>query len=176
MRALTGRPADAERWLALADGATSTIPLSDGSATIEPWVATLRAHMMPDGVEQALAGADLALNQLPPESDWVPVALLGRGVAHALLGTTDRATDDLTATVERGLAIGAGRGGLPGTGTARAPRGQAGRLGEAGRRAAAAQAVVDEAGLGDYSSSGLAHVATARVALHKARRRMHARR
>ncbi len=39
VRALTGRPADAERWLALADGATSTIPLSDGSATIEPWVA-----------------------------------------------------------------------------------------------------------------------------------------
>ena len=46
VRALTGRPADAERLLALADGATSTIPLSDGSATIEPWVATLRAHMM----------------------------------------------------------------------------------------------------------------------------------
>ena len=40
VRALTGRPAEAERWLALADGATSTIPLSDGSATIEPWVAT----------------------------------------------------------------------------------------------------------------------------------------
>ena len=38
---------------------------SDGSATIEPWVATLRAHMMPDGVEQALADADLALDQLP---------------------------------------------------------------------------------------------------------------
>ena len=36
LRALTGRPAEAERWLALADGATSTIPLSDGSATIEP--------------------------------------------------------------------------------------------------------------------------------------------
>ena len=66
VRALTGRPADAERWLALADGATSTIPLADGSATIEPWVATLRAHMMPNGVEQALSGADLALNQLPP--------------------------------------------------------------------------------------------------------------
>ena len=66
LRAMTGRPAEAERWLALADGATSAIPLSDGSATIEPWVATLRAHMMPDGVEQGLADADLALDQLPP--------------------------------------------------------------------------------------------------------------
>ena len=39
LRALTGRPAEAERWLALAEGATSRIPLSDGTATIEPWIA-----------------------------------------------------------------------------------------------------------------------------------------
>ena len=37
----------------------------DGSATIQPWIATLRAHMMPDGVEQALADADLALMSKP---------------------------------------------------------------------------------------------------------------
>ena len=129
VRVLTGRPEDAERWLALADGATSTIPLSDGSATIEPWVATLRAHMMPSGVEQALADADLALDQLAPGSFWIPTALLARGVAHALLGATDRATDDLTAVVERALALGAVGRGLPGAGTARAPRGQTGSLG-----------------------------------------------
>ena len=64
-RALTGRVEEAERWLALADGAVSRIPISDGSATIQPWVATLRAHMMPNGVEQALADADAALDQLP---------------------------------------------------------------------------------------------------------------
>ena len=57
LRALTGRPAEAERWLALADGATSKIPLSDGSTTIEPWVANLRAFMMPEGVERALVDA-----------------------------------------------------------------------------------------------------------------------
>jgi LuxR family maltose regulon positive regulatory protein len=44
-----------------------------------------------------------------------------------------------------------------------------GAWGEAGRRARAAQTLVDEAGLGDYSASALAHVATARVALHEAR-------
>ena len=64
IRVLTGRPEDAERLLALADGATSTGPLSDGSATIEPWIATLRAHMMRDGVERALADANLALDRL----------------------------------------------------------------------------------------------------------------
>ena len=107
LRAMTGRPAEAERWLALADGATSAIPLSDGCATIEPWVATLRAHMMPDGVEQGLADAELALDQLPPTSQWVPTALLGRGVSHALLGAAERAKDDLTAAIESGEAVGA---------------------------------------------------------------------
>ena len=44
-----------------------------------------------------------------------------------------------------------------------------GAWGEAAQRAQAAQALVEETGLGDYSSSALAHVATARVALHEAR-------
>jgi LuxR family maltose regulon positive regulatory protein len=44
-----------------------------------------------------------------------------------------------------------------------------GAWGEAGQRARAAQALVDETGLGDYSSSSLAYVAMARVALHEAR-------
>ena len=129
VRALTGRPEEAERWLALADGATSAIPLSDGCATIEPWVATLRAHMMKDGVEQALTVADRALDQLPTDSIWIPVALLARGVAHALLGATDRATDDLTAVIEQAPAVRRRRGGLPGTRTARARRGRTRSLG-----------------------------------------------
>ena len=40
---------------------------------------------------------------------------------------------------------------------------------EAGQAARAAQALVEETGLGDYSTSALAHVATARVALHEGR-------
>jgi LuxR family transcriptional regulator, maltose regulon positive regulatory protein len=167
-RALTGRPADAEQWLGLAEGATSTIPLSDGSATIEPWVATLRAHMMGAGVEEALADADLALDQLSPGSDWIPVALLIRGVAHALLGATDRATDDLTAVVDRGLAVGAAEDVFVAQTQLALLAANQGAWGEAGQRARAAQALVEEAGLGDYSSSAIAHVATARVALHEA--------
>ena len=61
------------------------------------------------------------------------------------------------------------RRGLPGAGTACAPRRQGGRLGRGGATRRAAQAFVDETGLGDYSSSALVHVATARVALHEAR-------
>ena len=176
VRVLTGRPDDAERWLALADGATSAIPLSDGSATIEPWVATLRAHMMPDGVEQALADADLALDQFSPGSDWIPTALLARGVAHALLGATDRATDDLAAVVERGLALGAVEEVYLAQAQLALLAAKQGAWGEAAQRARAAQALVDEAGLGDYASSALAHVATARSRSTRADTRMRARR
>ena len=169
VRALTGRPDEAERWLAMADGATSRIPLSDGSATIEPWVAILRAHMMPNGVEQALADADLALDQLSPDSVWIATGLLCGGVAHALLGATDRAEENLDATVERALAAGSAEEAYLAQAQLALLASKAGAWGEARRRAQAAQAVVDEAGLGDYSSSAIAHVATARVALHEAR-------
>jgi LuxR family maltose regulon positive regulatory protein len=169
IRALTGRSADAERWLGLAEGATSTIPLSDGSATIEPWVATLRAGMMPDGVARALADADLALDQLSPESGWRPATLFLRGAAHALLGATDRATDDLTAAVKAGLAGGAAEVVIVAHAQLALVAANEGAWGEARQRARAAQAFVEESGLDDYSSSALAHVATARVALHEGR-------
>ena len=169
LRALTGRPAEAERWLALADGATSAIPLSDGSATIEPWVANLRGHMMGDGVDRALADADLALERFAPDSGWIPLALLIRGVAHALLGATDRATDDLTAAAQRGLAIGAFEDVYVAESQLALIAMRQGAWGEAARRARAAQALVEETGLGDYSTSAIAHAVTARVALHEGR-------
>ncbi len=168
-RVLTGRPDDAERWLGLADGATSTIPLSDGSATIEPWVATLRAHMMPHGVEQALADANLALDQLAQESGWIPVALLIRGVAHALLGATDRATSDLRTTIEKGLAVGAVEDVFVAQAELALLAAKQGAWAEAAKRATAAQALVEETGLGNYATSAIAHVATARVAHHESR-------
>ncbi len=169
LRAMTGRAHDAERWLALADGATSAIPLSDGSTTIDPWVRTLRAHMMCDGVEQALADAEQALSELPAGSQWVPTARLGRGVALALLAQTERATDELAATVDLGLAAGA----IEEVYLAQAQLAllavKCGSWQDAAHRARAAQALVDEAGLGDYATSAIVHVATARVALHEAR-------
>ena len=169
VRALTGRPEEAERWLALADGVTSAIPLSDGCATIEPWVATLRAHMMKDGVEQALTVADRALEQLPADSVWIPVTLLARGVAHVLLGATDRATADLTAVIERAPAFGAVEEAYLAHAQLALVAAEQGAWGEAARLAQAAEAIVEEGGLEDYSSSALASAASARVALHEGR-------
>ena len=169
LRALTGRPSEAERWLALADGASSTIPLSDGSATIEPWVATLRAGMMRDGVERALADAELAVDQLPPQSNWLPTALVLRGTANALLGAPDDAAEDLARGIEAGLAGGAAEVVIVGQAQLALLAAKRGAWGEAGRHARASQELVEDSGLGNYSSSALAHAATARVALHEGR-------
>jgi LuxR family transcriptional regulator, maltose regulon positive regulatory protein len=170
LHVLAGRPEDAERWLALAEGATSAIPLSDGSATIEPWVATLRANMMPDGVDRALYDANLALDQLPLESGWVPVTFVIRGVVHTLLGAPDRANADLIAAVEKGLAVGAFEDVYVAQAELSLIAARNGQWTEARQRAEEAQALVAEAGLGDYSTSAIVHVATARVAVHEARR------
>jgi LuxR family transcriptional regulator, maltose regulon positive regulatory protein len=113
--------------------------------------------MMGDGVEAALADADLALDQLAPESGWIPDALLIRGVAHALLGETDRAKEDLTAAIEKGLVVGAVEDVFVAQAHLALLAAKQGAWTEAGERARAAQALVDEAGLGDYSTSAIAH-------------------
>jgi LuxR family transcriptional regulator, maltose regulon positive regulatory protein len=162
-------PAEAERWLTLADGATSAIPLSDGSATIEPWVAALRACMMQDGAERALAEANRALDQLPPGSGWRPAALATRGSIHALLGHTASAIEDHAAAIEAGLISGAAEPVYVAYAQLALLAAKQGAWAEARQHAQSAQAVVEEAGLSDYGSSAIAHVATARIAVHEAR-------
>ena len=147
VRALTGRPAEAERWLALADGATSAIPLSDGSATIEPWVATLRAHMMPDGVEQALADADLALDQLSPGKRLDPGGA-ARSRRRARAARRNRSRDGGPRGDRRdGAGRGAvGRASILAQAQLALLAAKQGAWGEAGQRARAAQALVEESG------------------------------
>ena len=168
-RVLTGRPAEAERWLALADGATSAIALSDGSETIDPWVATLRAHMMRDGVGQALTDAKLALDQLPPDSVWQPTAHVIRGVAYALSAEADRATEDFTTAIEMGMAAGASEEVYLAHAQLALLAIKEGAWEQAARHAREAIRVIEDSGLGDYGGSALPFALTARVALREGR-------
>jgi LuxR family transcriptional regulator, maltose regulon positive regulatory protein len=124
---------------------------------------------MKDGAERALADADLALKTLVPQSPWRPTALVIHGTMHALLGATDRATDDLRAAVTTGHAAGAIEEIYLAEAQLALIAARQGAWDEAAQRARAAQQVVDEAGLGDYATSATTHVAMARVALHEAR-------
>jgi LuxR family maltose regulon positive regulatory protein len=167
--ALSGRSGEARGWLSLADGADSAIPLSDGSPTIEPWVANLRAYMMADGVERSLADIERALELFPPRSDWRASALLMRGVARALLGAADLAREGFAEAVETGLASGAADDVFVAQAELALLAARQNDWDEARRQARAAQALVEQTGLGDYATSAMPHVATARVALHEQR-------
>ena len=86
-----------------------------------------------------------------------------------LLGATDRATDDLTAAAKAGRAGGAAEIVILAQAQLALLAANQGAWGKAGQRARAAQALVEERGLSGYSTSALAYVAAARVALHEAR-------
>jgi LuxR family maltose regulon positive regulatory protein len=165
LRALSGRAAEAEHWLTIAEGSKSTIPLSDGSATIDPWVAVLRAGMMPDGPGRAVADGELAVAELAPESAWRPAALAMRGTARLVLGDEAKAIEDLTAVAE-------GEASQPMT-VAHSQLAvlaiRRGAWSDAAHHAAAGEAMIKEAGLGDYATSALIYAATARVAVHEGR-------
>jgi LuxR family transcriptional regulator, maltose regulon positive regulatory protein len=53
MEFAAGYPATAERWAALAEQGSNSGAMPDGSATMEPWLATLRAQMCRHGIDQA---------------------------------------------------------------------------------------------------------------------------
>ena len=104
---LRGRPAAAKRCLDAAEVGRVEGRLPDGSRSLEPWIALLRAAMCQDGVEQMLADADVAVRDLGASSRWRPPALLLRGVALLLLGEETDGDESLAAAAETAGSMGA---------------------------------------------------------------------
>jgi LuxR family maltose regulon positive regulatory protein len=91
VHALRGRTAAAERWLAVAEASSAKQELPDGTTSMAPWVAVLRAATCRDGVEQMQGDAESGLAGLSPLSLWRPTALVTRGAAHVLRGEDELA-------------------------------------------------------------------------------------
>ena len=89
--ALTGKPAHAERWADVAERVAAATSLPDGSPSIEPWLALIRALLCRDGVEQMRADAELAARTMAPGSFWRITAMMYRAAAHLMAGDLDRA-------------------------------------------------------------------------------------
>jgi ATP/maltotriose-dependent transcriptional regulator MalT len=68
--ALTGKPGEAERWAEAAERGAAVASLPDGSLSIEPWLALLRALLCRDGAEQMRADAELAAKTMAAGSFW----------------------------------------------------------------------------------------------------------
>ena len=102
LQALVGRAAAAERWADAAERgafqAAGTLP--DGTASIEGWLALLRAVMCRHGVEQLRADAELAGQLVPTGSLLRAPAVLLLGMSHLLVGDPDHADSLLAEAVE----------------------------------------------------------------------------
>jgi LuxR family transcriptional regulator, maltose regulon positive regulatory protein len=164
---LTGRPAEGARWERSAQQSTATPELPDGSASIEPWIATLRAYTCPSGTERMLADSEVAVAQLGPEGWWRPAAQLAVGAAHALLGDPERARRALVLATDLTAAAGAPDEGSVAFAELALLAIEAGAWEEAAAHARRGVALVDEAQLDDYLACGLAMAAAARVAVHQ---------
>ena len=100
VHARRGRTPQAREWLAIAEGSSFDGTLPDGSTSLRPWIALLRATMCEGGVEQMLRYSREALVELPVDSCFRPNALLLEGVALTLLGDPGQGDAVLTLAVE----------------------------------------------------------------------------
>jgi len=174
--AMTGKPADAERRARVAERAAGAVErgtvarLPDGSFTIEPWLALLRALLCRDGVGQMRADAELAAKTMPNGSSWRAASLLFLGMAHMMAGDPDQAD----AVFEDQVAEARAAGGTIGACVALSERSLLAMargtwdLGEG--HLSEARSVARESNVGDYPAVTIMHAAAARMALHQADR------
>ena len=106
LHALRGRSQEAERWLHAAERGKFTGVLPDGSTSVKPWIALLRAAMCDDGPAQMLADAELGLRGLAKGSEWRPSGLLLRGAAQVLLDEVDGAEASLAEAADLATTVG----------------------------------------------------------------------
>ena len=117
---------------------------------------------VPTGSRRCSPTRELALEQLGPEGWWRPTAQLALGVAHVLLGDSERGREALAVASELAAAAGASEEGSAALAELAFVAMEAGAWEQAAIHAARAVAIVEEAGLDDYIVSGLALAAAAR--------------
>jgi LuxR family transcriptional regulator, maltose regulon positive regulatory protein len=89
IHALRGRPDDAGRCLRVAEAAAKGS--RNGSRSLRPAVAALRAALGRDGVERMASDAEFAVSALPRDSRILPSAYSSLAAAHLMLGEDEQA-------------------------------------------------------------------------------------
>ena len=167
IRALTGHPADAERWADAAERASFDETLPDGSPSIASWLALLRSLLCRDGIDQMAIDARTALEGLSNGSQLRATAVLLLGISQSLAGDAEAAD----ASMEDAAELGDRYGAAPTVSAALAERSvlamERGDWGDARTYAHEARKVVEDGGLQDYMTSILTYATAARVALHE---------
>jgi len=165
--ALTGKAAEAEHWAKAAEQAATVASLPDGSESIEPWLALMRALLCRDGVEQMRADAELAAGTMAPGSFWQTSATLYLAMACLLTGDTSRAEALFQDAAAVGRPVGAAVGACVALAELSLLAIARKDWAAAGRQLSLAQSLADEANLTDYPPLTILHAAAARIALHE---------
>ena len=164
---LRGRPAAAKRWLGAAERSNVEGRLPDGSRSLEPWIAVLRAAMCRDGVERMRADAEVAVRDLGAASAWRPTALLLLGVAQLLHGEHACSEESLADATEAAESAGATDIRIVALVEQSMLAAARGNEAEADALVAHARAMIDEGRLGEEPVSAIAFAAAARAGLRR---------
>ena len=170
LSAVTGKAAEADRWAKTAERGAAVARLPDGSSSIEPWLALIRALLCREGAKQMRADAELAASTIAAGSFWRATPILLQGMAHLMAGEADRADVFFEDTVAEARAA----GGATDACVALAERSllamARGTWDLAEWHLAEARSVAREAHLEDYPPVTIMYAAAARMAQHGADR------
>ncbi len=169
LHALRGRPDEAERWAFAVESSGYEGPMPDGSSSLRPWAAMVRALMCRHGIAEMRADAELAISELSPRSPWLPVAMLLRGVGALLGGDLEEADSMLNEAAEAAAIGGATYAGVVAHSERALLALGRGDLDAAEAELARAHAFVKDGAQTEYVVMAILFAASARVAL--ARRR-----
>ena len=89
LSALTGRPADAERWADVVDRWQYGDPARPNDPVTEAWAALLRAFLCRQGAERMRADADEAVRRFAAQSFVTPAPAILQGISRVLCGDLD---------------------------------------------------------------------------------------
>ena len=164
--ALLGRSGETDRWTAIAQRASPTETLPDGS-TMGSLQAYLRAILARDGVEAMRQDARLSFHGLSPTSPYRPTMLYTEGISYLLQGDADQADPILADAFDDATRAGA----LPLAALVLAERCVAAVDRHDWSQAIAlvdrAVSIVRDGHFEDYWTSALVYAWAARAALHR---------
>ena len=165
IHAQRGRPDVAERWAQSVETSGFDGPMPDGSSSLRPWAALVRALLCRHGMDQMRADAELAIAELDPRSPLLPIALMFRGVACLLGGDAGEAERALDVAADAAALQDSTYAGVIANCELALVALDDGDLDAAERRLAAAREFVGEDARGEYVVVALLHAVSARIAL-----------
>ncbi len=107
VHALAGRDHEAGRWADSAARGHVERPMSDGSPSLEPWLAMLHAALCRDGVDRMLEDSLRSVGLLPSTSLWRATSIFLLAIADLLRGDVDEADRQMAESVKVAEASGA---------------------------------------------------------------------